>query len=107
MAAEKWDRVFRALSDRYRRQLLVAMLEHNPQSDDNIDPLETLDPAERDTVRLQTELLHNHLPRLEAMEYVEWDRESGEISKGPEWDELAPLLHLIEDHREELPDGWL
>jgi hypothetical protein len=41
------------------------------------------------------------------MGYIEWDRESGEVSTGPEWDRIAPLIRLIHRHREELPAGYL
>lgn len=41
------------------------------------------------------------------MGFIEWDRDSGELSKGPNWEEIAPLLRLIHEHREELPDTRL
>jgi hypothetical protein len=56
---------------------------------------------------LQLELLHNHLPKLEELEYIHWNQDNREISKGPKWDEIAPLVELIHNHRDELPDGWL
>lgn len=56
---------------------------------------------------IKIELIHSHLPKLEEHEYITWDRESGEISKGPNWSEIAPLLHLLDEHADELPDGWL
>ena len=48
-----------------------------------------------------------HLPKLEDMGYISWDRNTNEISKGPAWDDIAPLLKLIYDHQDELPKGWL
>lgn len=100
------DDLFEALSNPYRRQLLVALLEHNPQDDDDRDPLDLIsDDIEPDVLELQ--LFHNHLPKLEAMNFISWDREANEISKGPEWDEIEPLITLIDDHQDELPDGWL
>jgi len=41
------------------------------------------------------------------MGLIDWDRQSGELSKGPNWNEIAPLLQLIADNRDELPDEWL
>jgi DNA-binding MarR family transcriptional regulator len=101
-----FDTAVAALSNPYRRQLLVALLEHNPQDDDDRDPLDLLSETEESTV-LESELVHNHLPKLEKMGYITWDRPTNEISKGPKWDEIAPLLTLINDHQDELPDGWL
>jgi hypothetical protein len=100
------DDVFEALSDPYRRQLLVALLAHNPQDDSDRDPLDTV-ADDIDPEVLEVEMVHNHLPKLEEMGFIEWDRGSDEISKGPNWGDIAPLLILIRDHQDELPDDWL
>lgn len=95
-----------ALSNPYRRQLLIALTEHNPQGDDDLDPLGLLeDSGEADVLEL--ELTHMHLPKLEEMEYINWNRETGQISKGPNWEQIEPLVELLHNHREQLPDGWL
>lgn len=99
------DELFAALSSPYRRQLLVALLEHNPQDDDDRDPLNIVaDDVEPEV--LEIELLHKHLPKLEEMAFVTWNREADEISKGPRWAEIEPLVTLVDDHQDELPDGW-
>ncbi len=100
------DSCFRALTDPYRRQLLVALLEHNPQDDDDRDPLNIVDD-DREPKVLKSELIHVHLPLLEEMGYIQWDRDSNQIRKGPNWEDIEPLLTLIHDHRGELPDDWL
>jgi hypothetical protein len=41
------------------------------------------------------------------MGFIEWDRNSDETSKGPNWRDIAPLLVLVRDQQEELPDDWL
>lgn len=103
------DRVFEALANPYRRQLLLAMLESNPQDDDDIDPLDLLkqDETTDDVHATQINLEHVHLPKLTDMGFIEWDRESGDLSKGPNWGGIAPLLQLMHDHQDELPDKWL
>lgn len=103
---DRIDEALAALANPYRRQLLLALLAENPQADTDPDPLDLVDsPDEPDT--LAVELYHTHLPRLEAMGVIEWDKEAGEISKGPDWDSVAPLLVLIDDHLDELPAGFL
>ena len=101
-----FDRALRAMANPYRRQLLVALLDHNPQDDDDLDPLDITSGAGEPKV-LKIELVHNHLPLLEELGCIAWDRDTNEISKGPRWTEVAPLIELIHDHREELPQGWL
>jgi hypothetical protein len=100
------DDVFEALSHPYRRQLLVAVLARNPQDDDDRDPLDLVaDDVDPDV--LEVDLIHTHLPKLAEMGFIEWDRDAGDISKGPNWGDIAPLLVLIRDHQDELPDDWL
>jgi hypothetical protein len=101
-----FDENLRTLANSYRRQLLVALLEHNPQEDDDRDPLDVVADSDEPDV-LETELVHRHLPRLEEMGYIVWNRETNEISRGPKWAEIAPLLELIHNHRDELPANWL
>lgn len=84
----------------------MALLEHNPQDDGDQDPLDILVDGQA-ADNLEISIIHNHLPTLSEMGFIEWDRETNEISKGPKWDEIAPVLTLIHEHRDELPDGWL
>ena len=100
------DTCFRALTDPYRRQLLISLLDHNPQDDDDRDPLNIIDDDIEPEV-LEIELIHGHLPMLEEMRYIRWDRDTNEINKGPKWEDIAPLLTLIHDHQDELPENWL
>lgn len=103
------SRVFEALANPYRRQLLFALFESNPQDDDAFDPLHLLKQREPidDLDATRVTLHHVHLPKLVDRGFIEWDRESGEISKGPNWDEIAPLLQLMYDSWDELPGEWV
>ena len=102
------DRVFKALQAPYRRHLLFTLLKENPQTDTNLDPLKLhLDGHTSEAIdadRLQ--LIHSHLPKLDGWGYIDWEREPGQISKGLNWDEIAPLLQLLHTHQDELPDEW-
>ena len=105
------DRVLDALAHRYRRRLLVALLDHNPQDDDDAQDAEealgTVAGPDADEDVIEIELFHNHLPKLEDLGYIRWDRDAGTIRKGPNWDEIEPVLGLLVAHADELPDGWL
>jgi hypothetical protein len=101
-----FDTVLDSLANSYRRQLLVALLSHSSQADDNCDPLNIV-TTEAEPDVLLVELVHRHLPKLADRGYIAWDRTTNEISKGPNWNEIAPLLELIHEHQDSLPEGWL
>lgn len=103
---DRFSQTLDALSDPYRRQLLLALLEHNPQDDHDQDPLDIAARSEEDSELLQTELVHVHLPKLDEMGFIDWDREHNEINVGHRWEEIAPLLRLIDSNRDELPEDW-
>ncbi|MFC6873678.1 DUF7344 domain-containing protein [Halobellus marinus] len=100
------SRVFKALANSSRRQLLFALFDAQPQDGDHLDPLDLLvDGATTDDLAaIRLELRHFHLPKVADMGFIEWHRESGTLSMGPNWEEIAPLLQLMHDHRDELPD---
>jgi hypothetical protein len=108
---ESFDRSVEALGHRYRRRLLIALLDHNPQDDedaqDSEEALGSVVDGEVDQQLVQSELVHNHLPKLDELGYITWNPETGKIKKGPQWEEIAPLLALLKDHDDELPEGWL
>ena len=103
------SQAFEALANSYRRQLLLALFDANPQDDDDFDPLDLLAEGETtdDLATTRLKLKHSHLPKLADMGFIEWDYELGELSKGPNWKEIAPLLRLMHEHRDVLPDEWL
>jgi hypothetical protein len=95
----------KAFSHRPQRQLLVALSHANPQGDtppDSDDP-ETDDEA----LEILLDFQEYHLPELESKGFIDYDRESHSITKGDNFDEVIPLLELIDRHRDELPDNWL
>jgi hypothetical protein len=101
------DVAFDALADRYRRSLLLSLLEHNPQeeSDPHLAPGEAID--DETLAALEADIIHTHLPKLESAGVIEWDRDANQIKKGPKFEEIRPLLLLIAEHSDELPPDWL
>ena len=93
------NRVFDILSKTLRRQALFAIREGIV---DNDADLLMRGSRKEEEVRLR----HNHLPKLEQAGYIEWDRDTGSISEGPNFDEIKPILELLETHADELPPGW-
>lgn len=96
------DDSFAALSDPVRRRILVRLADDS--ADDPVLEIDaTSDPSGRsdgDAVRL----VHVHLPKLDDLGFIEWDRERDAVRRGPRFDEIAPLLDLLIEHRAVLPD---
>lgn len=91
------DTALRMLADPTRRRLLFALLEHNPQRDTALHPIDDVPLAEGETERLTLEMHHNHLPKLEDAGLIRWDRQTHEVAKGPNFDEVRPILSLLKN----------
>lgn len=48
-----------------------------------------------------------HLPKLESAGFVVWGPQDHSVRKGPRFEEIEPLLELLQNHADELPDDWL
>jgi DNA-binding transcriptional ArsR family regulator len=103
--SSRLDRMFDALKHPYRRRILELLNEHNPRDEDEFS-VEELATEDDDLELLTTELYHVHLPKLVESGYVEWDEDDGVVRRGPNFEEIAPLLRLMSDHQDELPEGW-
>lgn len=100
-----FDEIVDALADVQRRKLLLALLEHNPQDD---APVLVVDSdRDADAVERLVTMNHVHLPKLADLGFIEWDSERHEVKKGPNFDEIRPLLELLDAHEDELPDDWI
>jgi hypothetical protein len=93
--------MFAILQARYRRLILLLLAEGSVESQSDVMFRGSRDEGEPDL-----ELVHTHLPKLAEAGYIRWDRETGEIAKEPRFEEIEPLIELIETHSEELPPDW-
>lgn len=99
--------LFEMLSHAYRRRILTAVGRANPHDEDDL-PSET-SPGEDDEAALallRQQLYHVHLPKLDDAGFIDWNRETGIIRRGPRFEEIEPLLRLMNEHRDELPVNW-
>lgn len=83
------------LASVHRRRTLLTLRRDNPRG--------TGELADRDDRTTEIELVHVHLPRLEDAGYVDWDREDGTVTRGPQFAEIEPLLEVLVENRETLP----
>ncbi len=102
--SDRFDKLLEALADPYRRELLLALTEHNPQDDSDSDPL-NIHPDGADEFS-QLNIFMGHLPKLDELGIIDWDQDEDQITKGPDWAEFEPLLQLIAKNKDELPESW-
>lgn len=98
------DVQFDVLADRTRRRVLVSLLEAGP--DEEIAVPDDVHEGERDLEVLEAELVHTHLPKLESAGLVWWDRDAATVVRGYRFEEIEPLLALVDDHADDLPAEW-
>jgi len=97
----RFDDVADVLASKHRRDLLLELLEHNPQ------PVPTVaDTTIEDDTTDSLAIRHMHLPKLADYDLINWDTENHEITKGPNFDEIRPVLELLDDHSAALPADW-
>ena len=94
------DRTINLLRDRHRRQIVLELSAGTPCQETD------LVMRGEDDSEIVTALEGTHLPMLEEEGIIEWDRETGEISKGPNFEEIEPLLRLMREHADDLPPDW-
>ncbi|WP_262342753.1 DUF7344 domain-containing protein [Haloplanus rubicundus] len=92
-ASSKVDRIMEVLSKQQRREILYRL-----KRDDRLEPFQGPDALDSSEI----ELYHVHLPKLEAAGYIDWNRETGAVMKGPQYDEVETFLTLIENHADEV-----
>lgn len=97
--------VFDLFSEADRRRLLLALYRSNPRDVDELLPEDVTVEGEDQDLVLQA-LEHTEIARLHVADYIEWDPETDTVAKGPRFDEIAPVVKLLHDHADELPDGW-
>lgn len=109
------DTVFKALAHRQRRQLLANLRTDDPQrirrlsgasrelSQATDSFLEEFLRSSREMEGVNKALVrthHVHLPELVEFEFIEWDRDSGVVRQGPRFNELKPVLALVDERSE-------
>lgn len=114
------DRLFDALADRKRRQLLLDLFDDEPR------PVTELSSTSREILAAHDAYLaeylsssmdiadvdkeavrvhHVHLPKLVAYRYVEWDEDARVLTRGADYDDLRPLLELLEEYPDDTSGG--
>jgi hypothetical protein len=100
------DEAFDVLSSIHRRRLLMDLRQGHVARLGRATQV-VADGGDRDHGTLEVELYHCHLPKLARAGFVTWDREGGSIEQGPRFDEIEPMLGLLDENADLLPDVWV
>jgi hypothetical protein len=92
--SSKVDRIMEVLLEQQRRAILYRL-----KRDDRLQPFRGSDALDSADI----ELYHLHLPKLETAGYIDWNRNTGEVMRGPQYAEVEAFLTVIENHADELP----
>lgn len=98
----RFDDQLDAIAHVQRRKVLVALLEDNPRADSPGAIGDTVAAVDR-----PVSMRHVHLPKLEDLGFIDWDRRTHEVRQGPRFDEIEPLLDVLVANQDELPADWL
>lgn len=93
--------VFEMLANDHRRHLLFALLDHNPQQEVQKPDGITLDGVERE--KIQVEMYHMHLPKLEDAGLIHWNRDDQQVEKGSVFEKIRPLLESLRENADKIP----
>lgn len=100
------DDALDVLANEYRRRVCVALVDREPLCVDARAVADD-DIAVAELNRLRTQLVHVHLPKLDAIDVVRWDRTADEVRRGSDFEEIRPLLEVLRDNADRLPGDWL
>lgn len=96
------DQALSALSSTPRRRVLLALMDDGPRQQETFET-GTFAPDTPDGETTRIKLHHRHLPRLDRTGYIDWEEDTGRIRPGEKFDEIRPLLQLLDDHPDRLP----
>ncbi|MFD1644529.1 helix-turn-helix domain-containing protein [Haloarchaeobius litoreus] len=96
------DRALESLAAEDRRRLLDELVERDGRS--AVQLPDDLATAGEDEAAMHLRMRHIHLPKLAEAGFVDWDRERHTVRPGPCFDDVEPLLRLLRDHADELPE---
>ena len=103
-AVTSFDTHLDALRHIDRRRLLLALL----NAEEAALPIE-IDQLEYETPERNVLLSfhHNHLPKLENRGFVDANPDHRSVTTGPRFDEIKPLLEVLDANRDRFPADWV
>ena len=90
------DEALKALANPERRRILLALVEHNPQTVQACGYPDNIPVEGSNEERLQIRMRHSHLPMLEQAGFIDWHKDDRQIDKGPNFHYVEPLLDFLQ-----------
>ncbi|TMT81417.1 ArsR family transcriptional regulator [Haloterrigena sp. H1] len=94
--SETLNQSLKALSCPARRRILLALESQHPREVGEFQS-EEFRPAETEPAFFTIRLHHEHLPHLDEAGFIIWNRAADTIMKGPDFEELQPLMRCIQN----------
>jgi hypothetical protein len=104
IASTSFDGHLDALGHVDRRRLLLELLDASTEGRLPVDIDRLADGTAED---LRVSMHHVHLPKLDDYGFVDANPDRYTVTTGPRFDEIRPLLELLDANRNRLPDDWL
>lgn len=98
------DEALSNVSNIHRRRVLLALLDQNPRTVEGLSNLGDTRTEDIEREDLQIQMQHIHLPKLEDNGYIMWNKDNQQVVKGPQFEEIKPLLKCLADHAEDISE---
>lgn len=105
VAATSFDSLLDALGHVDRRRLLLALQQATAKDELPVE-IEQVVPAttERDVL---VSMRHVHLPKLADLGVIETTRADRAVTPGPRFEDVEPVLDMLDANRDRLPADWV
>lgn len=101
---KRWNEVFVALSAAPRREIVVSLVDAPSGHPVGLPEAAVRSDASVDHDAVRRDLYHNHLPKLAAHEFVEWETDPMVARRGPRFEEVATVVRSLHSTARSIPE---
>lgn len=101
----RWEAIFSTLRAEPRRQLIHSLRTVGPKQSIPLPQSAARPSADAVDESLKLDLIHHHLPLLEANEFITWEQTPFQATQGPRFDEISFVIESIERNAVAMPES--